>query len=112
MWELRDDAPVDPPLDIRSWERRFGRPIPGSTRTEWRLAANVLWSLARSDPDARDAVTFGTRMPSAIEDAVGTVRMDERWRTRLAMALQPFGDLTWPLLHLLPEQDDAEETGS
>jgi hypothetical protein len=76
------------------------------------MAANVLWSIARADPATRDAVTFGTRRPSTIEHATGLAAPDERRRTRLMVALQAFGDLRWPVPHLLPEQDELEVTGS
>jgi hypothetical protein len=107
LWELREDGPA---MDIARWERRFGRPIPGTTRAEQRMAANVLWSIARSDPAARDAVTFGTRRPGAIEQAAGLAGSGEHRRTRLAMALQAFGDLRWPVAHLLPEDEELEVT--
>jgi hypothetical protein len=77
------------------WEQRFRRKLPGGTRME-QLAAVREWLVQDlADTDRVDAVTYGTRRPSALETAIGGDQ-------RLKVALGSFVDCSWPLQHLAP----------
>jgi uncharacterized protein len=78
------------------WERRFRRKIPGDTSAE-QLRAVEEWLLRDLDDTAAvDAVSYGTRRPSAIQTAAGAAG--------LPAALTQFEDCTWPLVHFRSPQ--------
>ncbi len=83
-----------------SWERSYGRPIPGETCAS-QIAVVQRWF----DADQRDAirvrgVAFGTVDPAALERSVGARVSDEDWGQRLSEALGEFDDCRWPLDYL------------
>jgi hypothetical protein len=91
------------------WERRFRRAIPGDNRYEQYLAVQAWDSDATWDQGARDAVTFGTLRPSAIETVAGGVVADgAAWATRAAAVTGAFTDADWVLDHLIPETTAPE----
>jgi uncharacterized protein len=78
------------------WERRFRRKIPGDTGAE-QLRAVEEWLLRDLDDTAAvNAVSYGTRRPSAIRTAAGAAG--------LPAALEQFEDCTWPLVHFRSPQ--------
>ncbi len=86
--------------ESESWERSFGRPIPGET-CAGQIGVVQRWY----DADQRDAgrvrgVAFGTRDPAAVERAVGARASDEDWEQRLSEMLDEFQDCRWPLDYL------------
>ncbi|HEX7659522.1 MAG TPA: ATP-binding protein, partial [Pseudonocardiaceae bacterium] len=75
---------------VPEWERRLRRRIPGDTRDEQQRVVEE-WLLRDLDNAAAvDAVSYGSRRPSAIETAVGT--------DRLPGLLENFIDCAWPLV--------------
>lgn len=101
------DAGQDPGRDPRSaeWEARFHRKIPGSSRVEQLVAVKEWLVRDLADTTAVDAVSYGTRRPSAIERAVGTAT-DGRTE-RLKSTLEQFIDCTWPLIHFRPNNQQS-----
>ncbi|MFG1919170.1 ATP-binding protein [Micromonospora sp. NPDC048898] len=96
--------------DSAVWEHRFGRSIPGD-HCYHQLQAVAAW-VAQDDREqrTRDAVTFGTLRPSAIEAVIGGIVADgETWDDRAAAALGRFTDADWTLLHLVPRDRQPEE---
>jgi hypothetical protein len=85
------------------WEQSYGRAIPGDTAYAQYLAVSA-WSAQDTREQAvRDAVTFGTLRPSAIESAIGGVVTDgESWDTKVADAIAEFPDADWAVDHLIP----------
>jgi hypothetical protein len=96
------EAPAHP--DTPLWERHFRRPVPGRTVGEQLDVVNIWWAATLRNQTARDAVTFGTQRPSALETAIGGPATDPRWRDWLPGALMPFPGCDWPPAHLLPPQ--------
>jgi hypothetical protein len=101
-----DDGPHP---DTADWERRFRRWIPGTTRAEQFAVVDGWWSAVLTDQPTRDAVTFGTRRPSAVEAAIGGAAADTDWDARLPDALAPFVDCDWPATHLIPADRQSGE---
>ena len=87
--------------DTATWERRFGRRIPGTNRTQQQAAVQRWWGDALADQAAGHG-HLRTRRPSVIESAIGGTATDPGWDARLPDALQPFADCEWPKVHLIP----------
>lgn len=103
------DDPDDPAHpDTSLWEERLGVPIPGTTRAEQETVLAARWDAALADQSARNAVTFGTRRPSRLEEAVGGLATNPAWTALVAQALTPFGDCVWPLNHLIPPDSQLD----
>ena len=98
----RRDPGAGPHPHTAEWEAAYSRAFPGPT------CASQLETVQRwYDTDQRDqqqvrAVGYGTRPPSAIEQAVGARATDQDWDQRLTDALATFHDCRWPLDHLRP----------
>lgn len=103
-WVALDKETGDETLhpDTATWERRFGRPVPGGNRAQQRAAVLSWWGGALADQDGRDAVTFGTSRPSTIEQIIGGSVADPGWDARLPGALEPFPGCEWPMVHFVP----------
>jgi len=84
------------------WEATRHQAIPGGTCAS-QLGAVQGWH----DADQRDhalvsKVAYGTRPPTAIEQAVGARATDHDWEQRLADQLTAFRSCRWPLDYLRP----------
>lgn len=91
------DQRLEPDPRSPEWEKAFRRPIPGDTWAAQLDAVTGWLATDLGDPARRDAVTFGTARPSALEEAIGT---GEGWTPRVTAMLAQFEDCAWPLLHL------------
>lgn len=100
-WSLGEE---DRHPDSADWERHYRRAIPGDNRYDQYLAVDSWTGQDDREQDVRDAVTFGTLRPSAIESVVGGVVADgETWDDKAAAALGRFADADWVLGHLVPQ---------
>lgn len=86
------------------WEARFRRKIPGDTRAAQFARVHAWFMRDINDRTAVEAVNHGTRRPSAIESAIGTVpsaRLE-----RLNAVLEQFTDCAWAVAYFRsqPEQ--------
>jgi hypothetical protein len=82
------------------WEAAYQRSIPGPTCALQRETVQVWHQNATRDTADLTTVAFGSRAPSAIEDALGARRGDRDFDQRLAHSLDYFTDCPWPLTYL------------
>lgn len=99
------DAPRHP--DSEAWERFYRRPIPGATRGEQLQAVRRWERELYQDQAGRDAVTYGTSRPAALEQAIGgQADGGPAWRRAVAAALEWFNDdVDWVWRHVLPSEE-------
>jgi hypothetical protein len=99
------DAPRHP--DSEAWERFYRRPIPGATRGEQLEAVRRWQRELYQDQAGRDAVTYGTSRPSALETAIGgQADGGPAWRRAVAGALEWFADdADWIWSHVMPSEE-------
>ncbi|MCP3803699.1 ATP-binding protein [Allokutzneria sp. A3M-2-11 16] len=88
------------------WERRFHRPLPGS-RIQQFDQVSVWWRAALFDEPRRDAVTFGTRRPSALETAIDAERGTPAWESRTNQLLLGFTGADWARDYLMAQANGA-----
>jgi hypothetical protein len=114
-WELIRDAlahdagelDVAPHPRTGEWEGRHGRKIPGQTRAAQLAVVNSWPDADFADKASRDAVSYGSRRPSAIESVLGSATPG--WTERLTAILERFPECSWPLLHLTPPPGQTSE---
>ncbi|GAA3431722.1 ATP-binding protein [Kutzneria kofuensis] len=97
-----DDAPRH--QDSEAWERFYRQPIPGATRADQRAVVEGWQDELYRDEAGRNAVTYGTSRPSALESALGAqADGGDAWRRAVARAVDWFtGDTRWIWSHVLP----------
>jgi hypothetical protein len=83
-----------------AWESAHGRPIPGQSCAAQLQTVRAWHDQAARDPTGLQTIAFGTRSPSALEEAIGACRTDPDWDQRLATSLDHFTDCPWPLAYL------------
>jgi hypothetical protein len=83
-----------------TWESQHGQPIPGASCALQLEAVRAWHDQAARDAAELEAVALGTRVPSALEDAIGSRRGDRDWDQRLAASLDYFTDCPWPAGYL------------
>jgi len=93
-----EDAPPHP--GTSTWAAQYGRAIPGATCGEQFAAVrawkNAAW--AQVTPAQRHTLVFGSRTPSAIENAAGSRVGEPEWAKRYRAALSgAFTDGKWTL---------------
>lgn len=117
---LRDELIVAQRTDPHSgrhprsdeWEARYGRPIPGNTVATQLAAVTVWFNADLADLKLRQAVAFGTRTPSAVEDAVGSTAGATDWRDRLtALLAETFVSCQWPRRYLVQRPAPSTPSG-
>ena len=84
------------------WEAAYARAIPGATCASQLETVQRCYDTNQRDHQHVRVVGYGTRLPSAIERAVGARASDPDWEQCLADALTAFRDCRWPLDHLRP----------
>jgi hypothetical protein len=84
------------------WEAAYGRAIPGPTSASQLETVQRWYDTGQRDQQQLDAVAYGTRPASAIEQAVGARAAHPDWQQRLTDALAAFPDCRWPLDILRP----------
>ncbi|HEY3608107.1 MAG TPA: ATP-binding protein [Pseudonocardiaceae bacterium] len=89
--ELRSAPGPDRHPRTAEWEHRFHRAVPGRTAEEQLAVVESRLLRDLDDTEAVDAVSHGTRRPSAIETAADT--------TGLPALLESFDDADWALAH-------------
>jgi uncharacterized protein len=96
-----DDAPRH--RNSEAWEHYYRQPIPGATRAEQRAAVDRWHDELLRDQAGRDAVTYGTSRPSALESALGVqAGTGDTWRYAVARAQGWFaGDMEWVWSHVI-----------
>ena len=87
----------------RTWERAYGRAIPGPD-CAGQLAAVTRWHAAdQRNPAQLHAVAWGQRPAPALERAAGAKAGDPDWTERLGSLLDVFvHPCRWPLDYLTP----------
>jgi len=83
-----------------AWESGHGQPIPGPSCAAQLQTVRAWHDQAARDPTGLETIAFGTRTPSALEEAIGASRTDPDWDQRLATSLDHFTDCPWPLAYL------------
>ncbi|MCO6008186.1 ATP-binding protein [Actinoallomurus purpureus] len=83
----RRSPDADRHRDGDSWERVYGRPVPGDGVAEQLEHVTRWWDRDQRDQAARDATLWGAGTPSAIETAVGARRADDDWAELLTEAV-------------------------
>jgi hypothetical protein len=97
-------APASGGRDPRSasWERLYGRALPGATAAEQAAVVSGWLRADLADPAVRRTVALGARRPGALERAVGSVAGAEDWPERVSSALaEAFVAGDWPLRFLV-----------
>jgi hypothetical protein len=94
--------------DTADWEHRYGRAIPGGTCAEQAAAVQRWHDTAQRDQQVLREVAFGTRDPSALEQAVGARMSDAEWEQHLTDALTDFPGTGWAIEQLRPPPAEAE----
>ena len=84
------------------WEAAYARAIPGEASADQLEVVQRWYDTDQHDWQRLRAVAFGTRLASAIEQAVDACSGDQDWEQRLADALTDFRNCRWPLDHLRP----------
>jgi hypothetical protein len=79
------------------WEAFYGRVIPGATCAEQLQAVRAWDETARRDQHQVAILTWGTRTPSAVEQAIGARRHDPGWDEWFVEALGGFPGARWPI---------------
>jgi hypothetical protein len=96
----RENPGAGPHPKTTDWQNEYGCIIPGPDCAS-QLSAVQSWHEARQrHRDQVDAVLYGTRPVSEIEQAVGVGPTSPDWDRRLADALTAFDDCPWPLILL------------
>jgi DNA helicase HerA-like ATPase len=99
-WDAVRTRLVQADPDVRhpasaQWEKQYRRAIPGEDATAQLIAVNAWLEADLADEVAADAVTFGTRRPSTLEDLIGA-----DWAAGVRELLAPYEPCRWPYYHL------------
>jgi hypothetical protein len=96
----RRDPGAGPHPRTAEWEAAYACTIPGVTCASQLETVQRWYDTGQRDHQQVRAVGYGTRLASAVEQAVGARADDQDWEQRLADALTAFHDCRWPLDYL------------
>jgi hypothetical protein len=110
LWDelLAIDLDVPHPRTAE-WEKIYGRDLPGAgTAAQAQLVRSWLDADQR-DSSALEAVSFGSRRPSALERATDASFGGQEWAGRLTARIgEHFAGTHWPMQTLVPRDAGAE----
>jgi hypothetical protein len=91
------------------WEKIYGREIPGASTAAQAALVRSWLDTDQRDPAELEAVSFGSRRPSALERATDASFGGQDWAGRLTARIgEHFAGTRWPLQTLVPRDGGAE----
>jgi hypothetical protein len=114
LWDELQAADLGAPHPrTAEWEKIYGRDIPGASTTAQAAVVRSWLDADQRDPAVLEAVSFGTRRPSALELATDASFGGQEWAGRLAARIgEHFAGTRWPSQTLIAREVGSLDAGS